>query len=229
MTARCLNLIAAFVVATFSASGQNVDRILVTQAGLVPDGPFTPVMAARDTPNAASPDRTGAAGFAAEDPAAFPNPVPVPDEKSWEVDQNLIPRAASQVMSRYVVRDLRAPEFRLRDLYTRQGLVHLTFREHPGLFLGNFFNRNDDEAYNMFLEEERLQNIQNFKDTAHAIAVGGDMAEAKAIDKAADETFIRDEYSVDPAGGVADAPQPRAETLMLSLEEARLTLVVAHF
>jgi hypothetical protein len=47
------------------------------------------------------------------------------------------------------VRESRLPEFRTRDLYTKAGLIELSFKEHPGLRIGNFFNLNAKIAYDM--------------------------------------------------------------------------------
>jgi len=110
-----------------------------------------------------------------------------------EVDKpkNTIPRLPVEVMARYLVTESRTPVLRVRDLYTAEGRTALSFAAHPGLHIGNFFGLNSGLAYEMYLEEERVQNIADLKDTAYAVAVGGDPEEARAILDATRDAFIR--------------------------------------
>jgi hypothetical protein len=107
--------------------------------------------------------------------------------------KNQIPRLPTAMMQRYEVRGNRVPVFRERDLYTTEGLIERSFKDHPGLHVGNILNLNAGLAYALFLDEERLGNIRDLQDTAFAVAVGGDPAEAKAIQDATDDTFMRSE------------------------------------
>jgi len=91
------------------------------------------------------------------------------------------------------------PIFRSRDLYTKEGLVDLAFKDHPGLRIGNLFGLNRNAAYEAFLEDERAGKIRDLDDTALAFAVGGDTDEAKMILEETGDTFIRD---IDESGPV---------------------------
>jgi hypothetical protein len=108
-------------------------------------------------------------------PAAFANP------RADDKPLNQIPRIPAEVMSRYVVHEKRVPVFRERDLYTKAGLVELSLKEHPGLRVGNIFNLNAPAAYGMYLDEQERSEKADMEDTAYAMAVGGDVAEAKDI------------------------------------------------
>lgn len=196
---RCLNL-SVLVLAALSAAAQGVDKIPVTQAGLVNDSPFgSPQPLAAATPQ----------------PAAATNPLAV--------------SAQTGVMSPYVVREIRAQQFRNRDIYTKAGLEELSFREHPGLRVGNFRNLNAKPAYDLFLDEERVENLRDFRDTAFAMAVGGDPAEAKMILEETRGSGMRDGDTPERAGDLADVPPPQTNSLLTNFEELRLTLVSKHF
>jgi hypothetical protein len=120
-----------------------------------------------------------------------PTPTPVvvnepEDMRTVDKPKNDIPRLPS-----YIVRDTRPPVFRNRDLYTKEGLVSLSYKLHPGLGIGNLAGLNDGAAYQMFLEDERLANIADLNDTAKSIAAGGDKAEGEYILQATQDTFMR--------------------------------------
>jgi hypothetical protein len=132
-------------------------------------------------------------------------------------------------MAGYVVRAGKMPVFQTRDLYTRDGLVDLSFREHPGLHVGNFRNLNASQAEAMFNEDERLLQIRDFKDTAHAMDVGGDPAEAREILSATDAAYARSDYSLTPNNDIMDAPPPRVGTLLTNFEQMRLTWLEDRF
>lgn len=168
MKARTLKLFALAAAAVLPAFSQKVDQILVTQAGLVPEGGYE-----NGSPSAhRSPsDAKGGQGLPQAREAATPDFAP--DAGSLEIDSSLIPEAPPQVLSKYEVRDNNAPRLRRRDIYTKQGLEDLSLREHPGLHAGNFRNLNAEEGYEMFLEDERLENIEDFRETAIAMKAGG--------------------------------------------------------
>ncbi len=226
-----LKLAALALAATLSASAQRVDQIPVTQAGLVPTGGFSSATAVHygtsDAKGAQVLPLTGPALLVAQPPAATPDFSR--DESSLETDQNLVPRRPPQILSKYVVRDGNAPQFRLRDTYTKRGLGHLELHDHPGLHVGNFRHRNEEAGYGMFLEEEHKDNVDDFTDTALAMEAGGDPAEAGAILDATDKAFHRDEYSPNPINSILDAPQPKSGTLLMNLEQLRLTLIERQF
>jgi hypothetical protein len=95
------------------------------------------------------------------------------------------------MMQRYTVHEARPAEFRTADLYTTVALTDLSFKEHPGYRVGNFFNLNAKAAYNAFMEELRSANRQGLVDTTFAMAVGGDAEEARLMQQAIiDEDFL---------------------------------------
>ncbi len=131
-------------------------------------------------------------------PAAPGAASPTQDLREVDKPKNTIPRLPVEVMARYLVTESRTPVFRIRDLYTAEGRTALSFAAHPGLHIGNFFGLNSGLAYEMYLEEERVQNIADLKDTAYAVAVGGDPEEAQAILDATRDAFIRTEDNDGP-------------------------------
>jgi hypothetical protein len=80
--------------------------------------------------------------------------------------------------------------FRNVDLYTKAGLIDLSFKSHPGLRVGNFFNLNSGIAYEAAMSDQRMASRQDLVDTALAMAAGGDLTEAQAVqDSIIDESF----------------------------------------
>ncbi len=131
-------------------------------------------------------------------PAAPGAAPPKQDLREADKPKNTIPRLPVEVMARYLVTESRTPVLRVRDLYTAEGRTALSFAAHPGLHIGNFVGLNSGLAYEMYLEEERVQNIADLKDTAYAVAVGGDPEEARAILDATRDAFIRTEDNDGP-------------------------------
>jgi hypothetical protein len=214
MNARRLNLLAALVILIVPASGQSIGQIPVTQAGLVPSPGY----------NSLTPDHKQPPVVAATDIAA-PNGA-----SAWQVGQGLVPTIPpSQLMAGYVVREGKMPVFQTRDLYTKQGIQELSFREHPGLHIGNFRNLNAKQATALFDEDERLVEIRDLKDTAHAIDLGGDPAEAKDILTATDDAYARSDYDLTPTNDIMDAPPPRVGTMLTNFEQMRLTWLDDRF
>jgi hypothetical protein len=120
-------------------------------------------------------------------PTPTPVAVDVPEDmRTVDKPKNDIPRLPS-----YIVRDSRPPVFRNRDLYTKDGLVSMSYKLHPGLGIGNLAGLNDNAAYAMFLDDERLANIADLTDTARSIAAGGDKAEGEYILQATQDTYMR--------------------------------------
>jgi hypothetical protein len=108
------------------------------------------------------------------------------DLRDVDKPKNQIPR-----LPKYVVRESRPLVFRNRDLYTTEGLVNLSFKNHPGLGFGNLFGLNSKIAYDMYMDEQRQANIDDLTDTAQAMARGGDKAESQYILPASQEAFMR--------------------------------------
>jgi hypothetical protein len=216
-----LNLLAVLAVLIVPASAQSIGDIPVTQAGLVPAPAYNSLTADHKVPavmpNGGVPASTTMPG--------------TPQGNAWQVGQTLVPSVPpEQLMAGYVVREGTMPVFRTaREIYSPKGLEDLSFHEHPGLHVGNFRNLNAKQAEAMFDEDERLQEISDFKDTAHAIDVGGDPAEARAISKATDDAFIRSDYSLTPTNDIMDAPPPRVGTMLTNFEQMRLTWLEDRF
>lgn len=133
-------------------------------------------------------------------PTPTPAAVDVPqDMRTVDKPRNEIPRLPS-----YIVRDSRPPVFRDRDINTKEGLVSLSYKLHPGLGIGNLMGLNDAPAYEMFLEDERLANIADLTDTARSIAAGGDRAEGEYILQQTQDTYMRPDQGFiwnGPGGG----------------------------
>lgn len=134
-----------------------------------------------------------------------PTPTPVAANQPQDVLEADKPKNEIKRLPSYVVHDSRPPVFRDRDLYTKDGLVSLSYKLHPGLALGNLAGLNDPTAYDVFLEDERLANMADLKDTARAIAAGGDNAEGEYILQQTQDTFMRPDQGFiwnGPGGGV---------------------------
>ncbi|HZZ19658.1 MAG TPA: hypothetical protein VFE25_09825 [Opitutaceae bacterium] len=156
-------------------------------------------------------------------------PIGSKDLSRFEEPQKALAQANSNIMSRYEVRADRIPEFRLRDVYTTEGLVDYSFRTHPGLRVGNFNHSNSAQAYEMYLEDERLANIGDLVDTALAITVGGDKKEGDLILKEERNAYMRDEHT-DPLQSWEDAPKTRAGTpLIVDFQEMQVNWLYVKF
>jgi hypothetical protein len=134
-----------------------------------------------------------------------PTPTPVATDLPQDLREFDKPKNEIKRLPSYVVHDSRPPVFRDRDLYTKDGLVSLSYKIHPGLQIGNLAGLNDATAYETFLEDERLSNMADLKDTARAIAAGGDNAEGEYILQETQDTFMRTEPGFTwngPGGGV---------------------------
>jgi len=133
-------------------------------------------------------------------PTPTPAALDVPqDMRTVDKPRNEIPRLPS-----YIVRDSRPPVFRDRDINTKEGLVSLSYKLHPGLGIGNLMGLNDAPAYEMFLADERLANIADLTDTARSIAAGGDRAEGEYILQQTQDTYLRPDQGFiwnGPGGG----------------------------
>lgn len=125
-----------------------------------------------------------------------------PSAPAAETDKakNEIPRLPESTLSRFVVHGSRVNGFSDHDMLTDGGLIDLSFREHPGLRAGNLLHLNDPAAFEAFKEEERLSKMADLTDTAMAMAVGEDPAEAKLIQAEAAEAFTRTPVQEGPVG-----------------------------
>jgi hypothetical protein len=106
------------------------------------------------------------------------------DPQTSDRPKNQIPRLPAAMMQKYFVRESRIPIFRVRDLYTTAGLIDLSFKEHPGLHFGNFFNLNATAAYNKIINEQLYAARLDLADTAFAMAIGEDTKEIEPMQQA---------------------------------------------
>ena len=120
-----------------------------------------------------------------------PTPTPTPVAEPADLRDIDRPRNEIKRLPKYIVRESRPPIFRERDLNTTVGLVSLSFKSHPGLLFGNFLGLNSGPAYEMYLEEQRLENIGELTDIAHAMSRGGDRAEGAYILQETQSTYMR--------------------------------------
>jgi len=132
-----------------------------------------------------------------------PTPTPAVTDEPKDLRDIDRPRNEIHRLPAYVVRETRPAVFRDRDIYTTSGLADLSFKRHPGLLVGDYFGLNSRVAYEMYLDDQRLANIQDLNETAHAMALGGDKAESDYILKESQETYMRPvvETWTGPGGG----------------------------
>ena len=184
-------LLAQDVAPTPVPPAADTSSIILAQK---PAEPPAPLPKPGTAPHADSPAidaalSSGMPGYNPGFPAAKLNTAPQ-DVREIEKPRNQIPRLPLELMSRYVVRGARLPVFRNVDLYTKAGLIDLSFKAHPGLRVGNFFNLNSTTAYMAALNDQRMSDRQDLVDTALAMAAGGDTAEAEALqDSIIDDSF----------------------------------------
>jgi hypothetical protein len=122
--------------------------------------------------------------------------------KAAETDKpkNEIPRLPESTLSRFVVHGSRVNGFSDHDMLTDDGLVDLSFGEHPGMRFGNILKLNAPAAFEAFKAEERLSKIADLNDTAMAMQAGGDSSEARLIQAEAAQAYMRTEDQQGPVG-----------------------------
>jgi hypothetical protein len=117
-----------------------------------------------------------------------PTPVPIVDDRDMrDIDKpkNDIPR-----LPKFVVHEQRPPIFTAAELLTPTGLINLSIKRHPGLAFGNILGLNDGVAADMYYADKRLIDMEDLADTAHAMARGGDTAEARYILQETKDTYM---------------------------------------
>jgi hypothetical protein len=237
MKNRACNFLLALMVSAAGAAAQDAAPTPAPAPGAGPDSP----QAAAQTTDASSvvlaakpkeyvaptppPDSDGvirsvSAGVAAALSAGAPKyspPTPTPTEAAVEQDMRDIDKPKNEIhrLPQYVVREARPPIFRNRDLFTTQGMLDLTLKNHAGLNFGNILGLNaspkpGSPAYQMMVDDERKENMDDLFDTAHAMAQGGDFAEGSYILQQSQSTYMRDGGDWDwsgsgPVGGLTGA------------------------
>jgi hypothetical protein len=183
------------------ATGPTSDASSIVLAPKAPDSTLTQAADPNDTGRPVSSRLTAdiTAGMPKYSPPTPPPAVTAdsPDMRDVDKPKNQIPR-----LPKYVVRESRPLVFRNRDLYTTEGLVNLSFKNHPGLGFGNILGLNSGIAYEMYLDDQRQASIDDLTDTAHAMLRGGDKAEGQYILQASQEAYLRpvDEVWGGPGG-----------------------------
>lgn len=193
---RILQIFLALTAATASAAAQGVTPALQAAESA---GPVASAAPAPTPPAPAAVGQPASPGVSAEIASGLPGyrPEPTPkagaaraDARETDKPKNQIVRLPVEVMRRYVVRERRLPVFRPLDLYTEKGLIDLSFKEHPGLRIGNIFNLNAPIAREAFFQEQLLAEREDLTDLAHAMSLGGDASEGGAVQQAIiDESF----------------------------------------
>jgi hypothetical protein len=200
---RSLQVAAALLAATASAAAQAVTPTPQAQGadtGNIIFAPKAPASLPAATPAPGTTGRSVSPAIAANlsvampaysPEAAAPNGgAPAMDLREFDKPKNQIPRLPVSLMQKYMVRESRLPVFRKLDLYTTAGLIDLSFKEHPGLHFGNFFNLNAKVAHEMIVEEELRAEKRDLADTVRAMAIAGDEEEALLMQQAViDEAF----------------------------------------
>jgi hypothetical protein len=125
-------------------------------------------------------------------------------------------------MATFNVTGARVPEFRERDVNTRDGMADLSFKRHPGLLVGNAFNLNANAAHEMFLADDWRSTKSDYWDMAHAMAIGGDPAEGRMILQA-----VKDEETEMRARGGNDSGLPALDRLQVGQLEGDSKLLQA--
>jgi xanthosine utilization system XapX-like protein len=110
----------------------------------------------------------------------------------------------------YLVLGSRVFAIRNGELYTKAGMTAQSFKDHPGLAVGNVFNLNADRAREMYREEDWRNTKSDYRDMAHAMALGGDPGEGKMIVNAIrdEDLQMRAEAGNDGAISTMDRFQP---------------------
>jgi hypothetical protein len=114
-----------------------------------------------------------------------------PDLRAFDRTSDGFLRLPIQKLPAYSVLGSRVFVFRERDLYTKAGLVDLSFKRHPGLVVGNEFKLNEKRAYEMFMVDDWRATRSDYRDMACAMAVGDDRAEGRMILEAVDSEDLR--------------------------------------
>ncbi len=133
-----------------------------------------------------------------------PKPTPTPPPQPVDLRDVDKPRNEIKRLPKYIVRESRPPVFRDRDLFTAAGLADLSLKNHPGLHFGNFLGLNSATAYQMYLDDQRLENMSDLADTARAMSAGGDPGEGSYILRQSQDTYMRRSDDYGHAGSVGD-------------------------
>ncbi len=129
-----------------------------------------------------------------------PTPTPTPVAEPQDLRDIDKPKNEIKRLPKYIVRESRPPIFREKDLNTTAGQINLSFKSHPGLIFGNILGLNSGVAYDMYLDDQRLENIAELTDIAHAMS-RGDPAAGSYILQQTQSTYMRTDDSINYFGG----------------------------
>ncbi len=125
-------------------------------------------------------------------------PTPTPTQPAEPLDMRDYDKPKNEIhrLPKFVVREARPPIFRNQDLLTRDGMLDLTMKGHAGLYFGNIFGLNANPkpgspAYQMMVDDQRKENMDDLYDEAHAMSQGGDSAQARYLLQQSDSTYMR--------------------------------------
>jgi hypothetical protein len=210
---RTPQLILALLASAAAALAQDAAPAADTSSVFLANKPAEPVPAQLPKPATTPHDSSSGvnaaitAGMAPYDPGvSSPKMEMAPRNSAAAKPKNLIPRLPPEMMSRYVVHGARPPVFRTRDLYTKEGLINLSFKAHPGLRFFNFFGLNNGLAYEAAINDAKMEARADLVDTAFAMAVGGDPSEGDVVQ----EEIINESFGAETQSGpVGGSPATR--------------------
>ncbi len=136
------------------------------------------------------------------------NPPPPPKPEVEDVDMRDIDKPRNQIirLPKYVVETKRPPVFNDRNLYSKEMLRRLAYKQYASAFSRNLLNRyhvfgQGDVAYAMMQYEaaERQRNMDEMDNKVSMYRVSGDNAEADKLKDDTQRTFMRrTEYITTP-------------------------------
>lgn len=122
-----------------------------------------------------------------------------PDLRETDKPKNSIPRLPMYMVTR--PREPRLPVFRERQFLTPKGLLELALKRQPGLKFGNLFGLNNGIALAMYAEQERLDDLAEFKASVASARDAGETTEADALER----QQVRFAYRASIPGGAEHA------------------------
>jgi len=191
-----LSLSTALGVGAAAALGQTAETAASPPAAnpvLAPAGPPAPPPSPPPDPNRAV-SSTMAAALAGTMPKydpPKPAPPPPPEDQTADLRDTDKPKNGIVRLPKYMVREARPSIFREWDLYSKEGLAELALQRYQGLSLVPFSGLNKPIATQMYLDNERLFNMEDLETTARSIGAGGDKAESSFIRKESEDTYMR--------------------------------------
>ncbi|HEX2855802.1 MAG TPA: hypothetical protein VHO24_21375 [Opitutaceae bacterium] len=173
-------------------AGSDITPVLETAPRTLPPAPT-------DRPRLLSPETASrlALNRPAFVPKAEPAPESTPPPDARETDK---PRNGIIRLPPHIVRELKIPAFKERELLTPKGKLELAYKRHPGLRFGNLpFFSNNAIAMFMLEEEYRLERIAEMSDLVGMMSLT-DPASAKVLKAGAARGFLRSNEWISSGG-----------------------------